>query len=128
MRCSGGTNFGLVWSVVTRTKSRIACFAGPSFHDARGDPPDVCAWASVGGHEADRTGSAARPETSVRRSIPDLPDVMPGLPQSVQSDGQTSIERAPNHINCPKGKLLRQRTGYFVTFATLFAALSENDR
>src|SRR5271165_6936549 len=36
MRSSGGTNFGLAWSVVTRTKSTMACFAGPSFHEGSG--------------------------------------------------------------------------------------------
>ena len=36
MRSSGGTIFGLAWSVVTRTKSTMACFAGPSFHEGRG--------------------------------------------------------------------------------------------
>src|SRR6185312_4604453 len=87
--------------VVARTKSRIACFAGPSFHDASGDPPDVvCAWASVGGHEADRTGSTARLETNVRRSIPDLPDVMPGLPW--RSDTRASVERRTTSI-APRG-------------------------
>ena len=35
MRAAGGTNFGLAGSVVARTKSRIAAFAGPSFHDGR---------------------------------------------------------------------------------------------
>src|SRR5262249_54473639 len=34
MRSSGGTKFGFARSVVDRTKSRIACFAGPSFHEA----------------------------------------------------------------------------------------------
>ena len=33
MRSSGGTKFGLDWSVVACTKSTIACFAGPSFHE-----------------------------------------------------------------------------------------------
>jgi hypothetical protein len=36
MRSSGGTNFGLAYSVATRTKSTMACFAGPSFHEGRG--------------------------------------------------------------------------------------------
>ena len=39
MRSSGGTNFGLARSVVALTKSRIACFAGPSFHD-----PNALSW------------------------------------------------------------------------------------
>ena len=33
MRSSGGTNFGLAGSVVARTKSKIACFAAPSFQE-----------------------------------------------------------------------------------------------
>src|SRR6266446_6672827 len=36
MRASGGTNFGLDWSVVACTNSRIAFFAGPSFHEGSG--------------------------------------------------------------------------------------------
>src|SRR5262245_33689563 len=44
MRSSGGTNFGLALSVVARTKSTIACFAGPSFHDGKGS---VWAYASA---------------------------------------------------------------------------------
>jgi hypothetical protein len=35
-RASGGTNFGLVLSVVACTNATIACFAGPSFHDGKG--------------------------------------------------------------------------------------------
>ena len=49
MRSSGGTNFGLARSVVARTKSTIACFAGPSFHDGSGPPGvAVCAGADAG--------------------------------------------------------------------------------
>src|SRR5271155_1892006 len=36
MRSSGTTKFFLDWSVVVRVKSRTACFAGPSFHEASG--------------------------------------------------------------------------------------------
>ena len=36
MRSSGGTNFGLPCSVVARTKSTMACLAGPSFHEGSG--------------------------------------------------------------------------------------------
>src|SRR5262245_54175851 len=36
MRCSGGTYCGLALSVVARTKSRMAFFAAPSFHDGSG--------------------------------------------------------------------------------------------
>src|SRR4029453_11034150 len=42
MRASGGTNFGLDWSVVACTNSRMAFFAGPSFHEGSAS---VCAWA-----------------------------------------------------------------------------------
>ncbi len=35
MRSSGATKFLLYWSVVTRTKSRAACLAGPAFHEGR---------------------------------------------------------------------------------------------
>src|SRR5664279_88858 len=36
MRCPGGTKSGLAGSVLTFTKLRIACFAGPAFHDGSG--------------------------------------------------------------------------------------------
>ena len=36
MRSSSGTNFAPPASVVTRTKSTMACFAGPSFHEGSG--------------------------------------------------------------------------------------------
>src|SRR4029453_3246346 len=43
MRASGGTNFGPALSVVARTKSTIACLAGPSFHEGSGSVC-ACAW------------------------------------------------------------------------------------
>src|SRR5580704_12626650 len=43
MRSSGATNFGLFLSVVVLTKSRIACFAGPSFHEGKGSAAAVAA-------------------------------------------------------------------------------------
>src|SRR5271165_3706433 len=43
MRSSGGTNFGLPLSVVVFTNSRIACFAGPSFHEGSGSAAVVAA-------------------------------------------------------------------------------------
>src|ERR1700685_4255038 len=71
MRCSGGTNFGLVESVVVPTKSTIACFAGPSFHEASTLPGGaVCACAEAVRSAPDRVGSAANVESKVRRSIP----------------------------------------------------------
>ena len=49
MRSSGHTNFGLLLSVVVLTKSRIACFAGPSFHDGNGSAAMVATgWPAVG--------------------------------------------------------------------------------
>ena len=43
IRSSGGTNLGLALSVVVLTKSRIACFAGPSFHEGNGSAATVAA-------------------------------------------------------------------------------------
>src|SRR4030095_3969275 len=43
MRASGATNFGLPFSVVVLTKSVIAFFAAPSFHDGSGSVW-ACAW------------------------------------------------------------------------------------
>jgi len=68
MRSSGGTNFGLVDSVVARTKSRIACFAGPSFH-AGSRALGVCAEAELDKKGADKVGRNAKVETRARRSI-----------------------------------------------------------
>src|SRR5215468_3635764 len=65
MRSSGGTNFELVRLVVDRTKSKIACFAGPSFHEASW-PDDGCAHAEPARSHAG-IGSAARPESRPRR-------------------------------------------------------------
>ena len=63
MRSSGGTNFGLARSVVARTKSTIACLAGPSFHDgSRHSTP----WSAQRGDRkvgADKAGSTANVET-----------------------------------------------------------------
>ncbi|HSD49993.1 MAG TPA: hypothetical protein VLG48_01200, partial [Candidatus Methylomirabilis sp.] len=36
MCSAGGTNFGLPWVVVACTNVRIACLAGPSFHEGSG--------------------------------------------------------------------------------------------
>src|SRR5262245_40674717 len=52
MRASGGTNCELAGSVVACTNARIACFAGPSFHEGSAS---VCAWAC-----APRTSKAAK--------------------------------------------------------------------
>jgi hypothetical protein len=56
--------------VVSRTKSRIACFAGPSFHD--GSAPlevAVCADAEMDASGAEKTGTNANVESRARRSM-----------------------------------------------------------
>src|SRR3954447_18680185 len=73
MRSSGRTWLGLDGSVVERTKSRIACFARPSFQDgSRPSDVTVCAEAETGRSSPDiadsSTGAvASRP----RRLIPE---------------------------------------------------------
>jgi hypothetical protein len=59
MRCSGGTNFALFLSVVVLTKSTIAFFAGPSFHEASRSAPAADA-AAVNGVK--RSGAVEQPE------------------------------------------------------------------
>src|SRR5208283_2845976 len=68
MRSSGGTKSLLAGSVVTRTKSRIARFAGPSFHEASG----VVLWASaaVASRSPGRAGIAASAPSTRRRLRP----------------------------------------------------------
>src|SRR4051812_43536799 len=54
MRSSGATNCGLLFSVVFLTKSRIAFFAGPSFHEGSGSVAAVavgCAPFELGDEE-----------------------------------------------------------------------------
>jgi hypothetical protein len=70
MRSSGATKFLLDWSVVARTKSRIACFAGPSFHEGR-TPAGACAFAVVATSSPGSDGSAATVDSSPRRLIPE---------------------------------------------------------
>ena len=55
-------------SVVTRTKSRIACFAGPSFHEASGAP--VWASAAVASRSPGSAGIAPRAPSTRRRLSP----------------------------------------------------------
>src|SRR5712672_316190 len=70
MRSSGGTNLGLAWSVVALTKSRIACLAGPSFHDGSAAlTAAVCAEADPGGINLYKIGSNANDEIRARRSM-----------------------------------------------------------
>jgi hypothetical protein len=107
IRSSGGTNWALARSVVVRTKSRIACFAGPSFHDASAAAPDVvCAWASVENSVPDRAGSKARLETRARRSMPEdkLSDFMGNLPTGCWFEQRLASALNSGGINCPKGK------------------------
>src|SRR5215468_1312621 len=65
MRSSAETKLGLDRSVVPRTKSKIACFAGPSFHDGSKPPPGVavCAKAETGSRGPDKAGSSASVES-----------------------------------------------------------------
>ena len=68
MRSSGCTNVGLAGSVVARMKSRIACFAGPSFHDASGVV--LWAYAVVASRSPGSAGMAASPLSINRRLRP----------------------------------------------------------
>src|SRR5215831_505781 len=56
-----------------RTKSKIACFAGPSFHEGSKPPPGVavCAKAKTGRSGPDNAGRSASVESRTRRSIPE---------------------------------------------------------
>ena len=62
MRSSGGTNFGLALSVVARTNSTIACFAGPSFHEGSGS-----SGLRDGRCESQRAEQAQRQKSSIVR-------------------------------------------------------------
>ncbi len=64
MRSSGGTKFGLARSVVVFTKSKIACFAGPSFQDASGS---FCANAGAAENSVGNAGIAASTPSMKRR-------------------------------------------------------------
>jgi hypothetical protein len=57
--------------MVPRTKSKIACFAAPSFHDDS-RPPDVAVWAGAdtGKIGTERAGSNAKLESRARRLMP----------------------------------------------------------
>ena len=58
--------------MVARTKSKIACFAGPSFHDGSRPPgAAVCAGADAERNGADKAGSIANVESRTRRLIPE---------------------------------------------------------
>src|SRR5262249_46237350 len=63
---------GLDRSVVTRTKSKIACFAGPSLHDGSKSPAiAVCASAEKETSGADNAASNASAESRARRLTPE---------------------------------------------------------
>ena len=64
--------FELAWSVIARTKSTIACFAGPSFHDANGAACVSCAWVTAGNSVRPSVGSKANPEIAARRLMFDF--------------------------------------------------------
>jgi hypothetical protein len=58
--------------VVVRTKSKIACFAGPSFQDGSKSPAlAVCASADMETSGADNAGSNASVESRARRLMPE---------------------------------------------------------
>jgi hypothetical protein len=50
----------------------IACFAGPSFHEANGAVCDPCAWANEGNSVWPNVGSKANPEIAARRLMSDF--------------------------------------------------------
>src|SRR5262245_40092557 len=57
--------------MVARTKSKIACFAGPSFQDGSKPPPAVavCATAATGRSGPDNASNNASVESRARRLI-----------------------------------------------------------
>ncbi len=81
MRSSGGTNLGLALSVVAFTKSMIACFAGPSFHEGK-TLASVCADEATGKTRASSNSSAAKVESTMRRLIPARESVVMMIPSN----------------------------------------------
>src|SRR5208282_6811017 len=72
MRSAGGTKLGPPSVVVVLTKSTIACFACPSFHEGSGSPAaSACAETEKSG--ADKAGNAAIVLSKARRPILDEP-------------------------------------------------------
>ena len=58
--------------MVARTKSKIACFAAPSFHDGSSPPgAAVCAGADAERNGVDKAGSVAKVASRTRRLIPE---------------------------------------------------------
>ena len=67
MRSSGGTKSGLALSVVAFTKSTIACFAGPSFHEARVSVAEgASARATTGKKGENRIANATKGASNMR--------------------------------------------------------------
>jgi hypothetical protein len=81
MRSSGGTNFELLLSVVVLTKSMIACFTDPSFHEGSGsavapetpEPADEAEGAGVGEQLAMMRTKKANIDSNSRRAFNSLP-------------------------------------------------------
>src|SRR6185436_2791742 len=68
MRSSGGTKSGLDVSVVAFTKSTIACFAGPSFHEGRVSVAEGASASAVRGRSSTNTiADAANAASRTRR-------------------------------------------------------------
>jgi hypothetical protein len=110
MRSSGGTNFGLERSVVARTKSTIACFAGPSFHEASVFAAS-CAHAVVApSHSAGKTTTVA---SSVRRLIEDAVGFMIFLfhrvPMQTLQFHLLANQRQPHSNSCEQSMWDAQR-------------------
>src|SRR5262245_38968819 len=95
MRSSAATNFELAWSVVTRTKSMIACSFGPSFHEGNGAACVPCAWATAESSVWPRVESKAKPEIATRRLTSDFTF----HPLRLQSGHRRALERDVGKIN-----------------------------
>jgi hypothetical protein len=95
----------LAGSVVARTKSRIACFAGPLFQEINGPSDVVCASAGIERTASDSAGSRAMLEVSARRLISDQwPDFIIHLLQSLKCNcGDALVERLLEFRSCEFG-------------------------
>ena len=72
MRSSGGTKSGLDLSVVAFTKSTIACFAGPSFHEGRVSVAEGASATATTEHNGeDRTANATKSAIKIAASNPE---------------------------------------------------------
>src|SRR5882757_1003077 len=123
MRSSDGTNLALARSVMSRTKSRIACFAGPSFQDgsaAVGVVPCADTW--VGKNGADKAGSNASVESNARRSMTERgislvmfnpPAVFLRAPNGPNRAAAGIFDRSPRVRLCEIGTLSDVRSGSF---------------